>query len=299
MLDLRQVAAAVGGVVSNGQILAPGPGHSREDRSLSIKIAPNAPGGFVVKSFAGDNDLDCKDYVRQRLNLPAFQANGQRRRKSSAEIENLLAGAIDAQQKHKGTLVCKYRYTELDKILLYEVLRYKDPKRLVQRHHDGRGGCMGNLVFQGARMENSGPIPDGTVFVCEGEKDADRVIEQLKYSATTVASGKWTQDCVEALRDRDCWIIEDNDDAGRKKALDAASKLYGTAASIRIIRLPGLAEGGDISDWLDAGHKNEEFKDACYQKPNSTPDHAEGVEIKTRRPATLRRKGPSRQTIRR
>ena len=32
--------------------------------------------------------------------------------------------------------------------------------------------------------------------------------------------------------------------------------------------LPGLAEGGDISNWLDAGHTKAEFQDVCY----STPD---------------------------
>jgi hypothetical protein len=34
--------------------------------------------------------------------------------------------------------------------------------------------------------------------------------------------------------------------------LKAAKSLRGTAASIRIVRLPHLAEGGDVSDWLDA-----------------------------------------------
>ena len=285
MFDLRQIANALGGVVSNGQVLAPGPGHSADDLSLSIKIVSDAPDGFLVHSFAEDDPIVCKDYVRQRLNLPAFQPNGQRRRKTSAEIENLLAAAIDVQErKPKGTLAATYRYVDHDKTLLYEVLKYTDPKRFVQRRPDGKKGWIWSLHDQRRvpyRWQYLRENPDATLFVCEGEKDADRVIEQLKYPATTVASGKWTQDCVEALRDRDCWIIADNDQAGEKKALDAANKLYGTAASIKIIRLPGLAEGEDISDWLDAGHTAEEFEEVCYQTPNWSPDDARGVETPT------------------
>jgi putative DNA primase/helicase len=73
MMDLRSIAHALGGEVSGRQVLAPGPGHSRNDRSLSIKIDPNAPGGLLVHSFAGDDPIVCKDHVRQRLGWPAWQ----------------------------------------------------------------------------------------------------------------------------------------------------------------------------------------------------------------------------------
>ena len=70
----------------------------------------------------------------------------------------------------------------------------------------------------------------------EGEKDADRVAS-LGHCATTVAGGKWTEDCVKALADREVMILEDADEAGRKKALAAATALHGIAATIRIVRL--------------------------------------------------------------
>lgn len=43
-LDPRAVARALGGHVSGRNIAAPGPGHSRADRSLSIKIEPTCRG---------------------------------------------------------------------------------------------------------------------------------------------------------------------------------------------------------------------------------------------------------------
>jgi hypothetical protein len=69
MLTLQQLARALGGDVSGTQVLAPGPGHSPKDRSLSIKLEPNAPGGFLVYSFSGDDPILCKNYVREKLNL--------------------------------------------------------------------------------------------------------------------------------------------------------------------------------------------------------------------------------------
>jgi hypothetical protein len=89
-----------------------------------------------------------------------------------------------------------------------------------------------------------------------------------------VASGKWTDDCVQALAGRDCWILEDNDDTGRKKALEAAKLLHPVANSVKIIRLPGLAEDEDVSDWLDAGHTKAEFEDVCYRTPKWEPEPA-------------------------
>lgn len=81
MSELAKIAAALGGeIAGHNSIVAPGPGHSPRDRSLSVRIAPDAPDGFIVHSFANDDPLLCRDYVRQRLGLPAWQpGDGQRR----------------------------------------------------------------------------------------------------------------------------------------------------------------------------------------------------------------------------
>src|SRR5262249_44859992 len=112
-----------------------------------------------------------------------------------------------------------------------------------------------------------------TVFLCEGEKDADRVAS-LGHCTTCVAAGKWTDECIKGLAGRDVWILEDNDSAGREKAQEAASQLQAVAKSIRIIRLPGLADKQDVSDWLDAGHTNDELIDVCYSAPPWEPAKA-------------------------
>ena len=73
MIPLDRIAEALGGEVSGGQVLAPGPDHSAADRSLSIKLDDAAPEGFVVHSFADDDPIACRDYVRKKLGLPEFK----------------------------------------------------------------------------------------------------------------------------------------------------------------------------------------------------------------------------------
>jgi hypothetical protein len=68
-LDPYILARALGGDVSGHNVLAPGPGHSAADRSLSIKIDPSAPDGFVVHSFAGDPPMQCRDHIRSVIDL--------------------------------------------------------------------------------------------------------------------------------------------------------------------------------------------------------------------------------------
>jgi putative DNA primase/helicase len=77
-------------------------------------------------------------------------------------------------------------------VLLYQVCRY-EPKRFGHGQPDGNGGWL----YRGAdkrfvyRWPELIKYPDATVFVCEGEKDADNVAA-LGLCATTAASGKWT-----------------------------------------------------------------------------------------------------------
>jgi hypothetical protein len=70
MLDVETIARALGGEIRTNQktgkkfVVAPGPGHSAEDRSLSIQPDPAAPSGFLVNTFANDDPIVCKEYVR-------------------------------------------------------------------------------------------------------------------------------------------------------------------------------------------------------------------------------------------
>jgi hypothetical protein len=86
-LDPRAVAHALGGSASGRRnVLAPGPGHSHADRSLSIQIDPAAPDGFRLHSFASDDWRECRDYVRRRLGLAPWEGRRANLRAGSRTV---------------------------------------------------------------------------------------------------------------------------------------------------------------------------------------------------------------------
>ena len=207
-IDLRSLARALGGEVEGSQVIAPGPGHSAKDRSLSVKLDANAPDGFLVHSFAKDDPIQCRDYVREKAGLSAFKPNGKR--KPAFDIGKIIAAQTNAAPK--GNVVATYPYTDASGALLYEVVRY-EPKTFRQRRPDGKGGWIWSVKDCRRvpyRLADLLKYPDASVFVTEGEKDADR-LASLEHCATTVACGDWTEDCVKALAGRDVVILEDNE----------------------------------------------------------------------------------------
>ena len=54
---------------------------------------------------------------------------------------------------------------------------------------------------------------------------------------------------------------------GAAKAAKAGRALHGVAASVRLLLLPDLPAGGDISDYLDAGNSKEQLEQLCLSAP--------------------------------
>jgi putative DNA primase/helicase len=69
-MDARSLAVALNGDVAGpDRVLAPGPGHNPRDRSLSIRLDPGAPEGFVCHSFSSDDWRECRDHIRHTVGL--------------------------------------------------------------------------------------------------------------------------------------------------------------------------------------------------------------------------------------
>ena len=96
---------------------------------------------------------------------------------------------------------------------------------------------------------------DGPIIVCEGEKCCD-VVASIGLYATTSAHGADSASKTDwsPLAGRDVVILPDHDKAGEGYAADVAGILsrLKPPAKVRIVRLPGLPEHGDIADWRDA-----------------------------------------------
>jgi Toprim domain len=76
--SIKEAARVLGGEANGSGVVCPGPGHGPKDRSLSVRFEANAPDGFLVTSFAGDDFAACRDHVRDRLGLDTFQPSRQR-----------------------------------------------------------------------------------------------------------------------------------------------------------------------------------------------------------------------------
>jgi hypothetical protein len=102
MMDLRTLQRALGGDIIGGQLLAPGPLHSRRDRSMSVKLDPGSPSGLLVNSFSGDHWRDCRDHVRVLLGLPAWQpGDGRDRSIPQHRVEQFDRNVVDAEAEHR------------------------------------------------------------------------------------------------------------------------------------------------------------------------------------------------------
>src|SRR5262249_41299940 len=148
--SLKQIARALGGEVSGNEVRAPGPGHSAKDRSLTVKLDANAPDGFIVHSFANDDAIACKDYVREKAGMAAFKpnghGNGRSHRASAAPISAGLGSARESieREQPKGRIVEVYDSPDENGKLLYQNVRY-EPKDFRQRQADGKDGWIWNL----------------------------------------------------------------------------------------------------------------------------------------------------------
>jgi len=162
-----------------------------------------------------------------------------------------------------------YDYVDEHGEVRYQVLRY-EPTRYVQRRPDGD-----KYIY---KMDGVEPLPynlpgilaapDATVFVVEGEKCADALI-RLGLVATTShgGAGKWREPLNQWFAGRRVIVLPDNDAPGARHADGVIAQLFPVAKEIRRVNLPGLAEKGDVFDWLNSGGDLKSLREICKNAP--------------------------------
>ena len=99
-----------------------------------------------------------------------------------------------------------------------------------------------------------------TIFVTEGENKANELRRwMLLGTCNPGGAGKWQDEYSQYLKDKHVVILPDNDEPGRKHGRHVAESVLPVAASVKIVELPGLPAKGDLIDWKEAGHTQEEF----------------------------------------
>jgi len=158
--------------------------------------------------------------------------------------------------KGHGEIECVYPYRDASGKVIYEVVRFRNPKDFRQR----RPGQTTGWSIKGIEPvlyrlpEILAAAPDRIIWICEGEKDVDNLVARGRIATcNSGGAGKWRDSYSEVLRGRHCRISPHNDEKGRQHAQQVAQSLAGKASTVKIVELPGLAPKGDISDWFASG----------------------------------------------
>ena len=260
---------------SNGWI-ALCPGHDDNRRSLSVGETDD--GRVLLKCFAGCEVGEIVSALDLEMRDLFPRASPDEKRK-----------AIPADGAVNKKVVATYDYCDEIGRPLFEVVRY-DPKDFRLR----RQGLDGSYIYgvKGVRrvLYNLPEVLTAThVIVVEGEKDADRVEEALRYfkkkegvrwAVTTCPGGAkgWRAEYAPYFTGKSVFILTDNDEAGRKFGQDVARSVSTFARRVKVVELPGLEEKEDVSDYLDCRYAKEleqELRKApIYRRP--TPYAAGG-----------------------
>jgi RecA-family ATPase len=157
-----------------------------------------------------------------------------------------------------------YDYADEQGEVRYRVERIETGADRDFRQHgpDGRGGfhsargCMSGVVPLPYRLpELLAADSSRLVYVCAGEKDADRLASVgLVATSNSGGEGNWRPELNRWLSGRRCVLLEDNDRKGRDHVAKLRAHLEPVASAAAVLRLPDLPEKGDVSDWLDAGN---------------------------------------------
>jgi putative DNA primase/helicase len=181
-------------------------------------------------------------------------------------------------------------YRDKDGVVRFRKVRNRpgrEPRFWLERA-DGRGGWVKGTKDVNTKIiyradEVTKAIADGRIIACaEGEKDCDN-LWSLGFPATCNAHGasepgkrpKWAKAHSEQLTGADLVVLNDNDAAGYEHA-DVTCKLsVGVAKRVRRLDLkphwPEIPKGGDISDWLAAGHTREDLDKLIASAPDYQP----------------------------
>ena len=203
-------------------------------------------------------------------------------------LSDVLAALEITQDDLNCSLVAVYPYHDAEGTLLYEKCRF-EPKRFVLRRPDGKGGYVYKLNGTQRVLYRLHELKKRkkreTVFLVEGEKDADNLVAQ-GLCATTAPLGagkKWDHTFNDSLADADIVILPDNDPAGRRYAVDAATALVSAAKRVRVLSIPGLADKEDVSDWLKSGGTKEALLKLVEACPDWSPKDESDTKLNDRK----------------
>lgn len=259
------------------QVDATCPAHDDQTPSLSVRYDRTA-GKVLVNCHTGCNPDD----VVAALGL---------------DWTDLFDPKPERDRARRPEIVATYPYADEHGEVVFEKVRYF-PKDFRVRRPDGRGGWTWRIgdaprVLYRLPELRAAVAAGRAVVLVEGEKDADRVAEQLGMAATCNYEGaakdgqrpKWRREYTEQLRGAQVLIVADHDDAGHAHARAVASALHGVAATVRVFRPAVDDPKADMTDHLDTGLALEDL--VPLDEPAGEPEAAPVRRLKVTRASDI------------
>jgi len=189
------------------------------------------------------------------------------------EFQGMRLVTREPDQSDQGEPEDVYDYTDENGALVFQVCRFGDGpgKTFRQRMPDGNGGWQWSVSGIDSKPLYRLPsvLEVEAVFVVEGEKDVDNLVER-GVAATTSAQGSGAASYSDwrPLAGKVIVLLPDNDEAGRRH-MDEVGRLLTDleAAEVRLLELPGLSPKGDVSDWLEDGGTVDELRRLADKAP--------------------------------
>lgn len=268
--QLREVLSRLNNVSEKGagQWTALCPAHDDANPSLSIAEGDRQP--VVFKCHANCSSESIVDALGMDWT-------------SVCDADSEAKDEFYSKPWEHGEHVATYSYHNASGEHVYDVKRYEHPERdwktfrpyLPGNFRAGLGKTRRVLYRLREAMEAA--ADERVVFVVEGEKDVETLRDAGFTATTSGASSSWTDRYAERLAGARVVVIPDNDDAGREFALDVARSCYDSASFVRILELEDVPEdGGDVTDWFNRGHTDDELAEAVKNTDNWTPRETAG-----------------------
>jgi len=239
-------------------------------KSKERKAAPErpAPAPLPLPEYPGDlPTVEPSEKVAQPLPFPVAVASSEPAfalpfQPVSAASNNRFDRLVADGYTKTAEWLYKDRYD--DSVVLLRVIRMDKPgkgKEMLQ--------CSGNdswkvqtdtskLLYHAYQVDRA-----RKVYIVEGEKCADVLNDRLAGRegcvATTNPGGakNWNDGVNERFFNRDVVILTDNDDVGRNRGEQLASKIARYARTVKVL-CPSDKPKGDVADFFDGGEKTIE-----------------------------------------
>lgn len=207
---------------------------------------------------------------------------------------------VDAPKSGKLSLVATYDYYDAEGTLLFQKQRFIDEngkKTFRQRKPDGEGGWTYQLgevprvLYRLPQILNA-VAHENVVWIVEGEKDADTLVEQ-GFEATTMpnGAGTWLDIHTEALAGAKVAIIADNDQVGLEHALAVATQLTEAKCDVVLLKPPSpfkditemYEQDKDVLFLVELNENGEESQEPESDEPDLMGELLSGLQMLLKR----------------